>query len=246
MKEALTQQLVDARNQLLGLVRDLPPDVLQTAGAVGEWSIQDVVGHLASWEHRLLTWVQMVRDGHGDQIDWSDSDEEDALWNRAQYLRKRAWTWDETIRELALLREEVLWNIAWAEPDELFRSYDFDGVAVSMASLLQDIAEHDQEHTAQIRAWLAGRGAPAAPPERQFTEMELRQYNGERGARAYIAYDGVVYDVTDAPTWRGGMHRDLHYAGLDLTRSLRKAPHDTAVFTRVPCVGVMVKEERSK
>ena len=88
--------------------------------------------------------------------------------------------------------------------------------------------------------------APAALPERQFTEMALRQYNGERGARAYIAYDGVVYDVTDAPTWRGGMHRDLHYAGLDLTRSLRKAPHDAAVFTRVPRVGVLLKEERGR
>lgn len=79
-------------------------------------------------------------------------------------------------------------------------------------------------------------------PERQFTERELRQYNGEHGARAYIAYEGVVYDVTDAPTWRGGMHRDLHYAGLDLTRSLRKAPHDASVFTRVPRVGVLTEE----
>ena len=36
-------------------------------------------------------------------------------------------------------------------------------------------------------------------PDREFTEMELRQYNGERGRRAYIANMGIVYDVTDAP-----------------------------------------------
>lgn len=73
--------------------------------------------------------------------------------------------------------------------------------------------------------------------ERWFTEAELRQYNGEQGRPAYIAYDGVVYDVTNSPLWRGGMHREMHYAGLDLTRSLRKAPHDASVFNRVPRVG---------
>lgn len=75
--------------------------------------------------------------------------------------------------------------------------------------------------------------------ERRFSEMELRQYNGERGRPAYIAYAGVVYDVSDAPNWRGGMHREMHYAGLDLTRSLRKAPHDAGVFQRVRRVGVL-------
>lgn len=71
--------------------------------------------------------------------------------------------------------------------------------------------------------------------ERVFTERELQRYNGERGERAYIAYDGIVYDVTDCPKWRTGLHEQLHYAGLDLTRSLRKAPHKVEVFTR-PCV----------
>lgn len=79
------------------------------------------------------------------------------------------------------------------------------------------------------------------PSELRLTEMELRQYNGERGRPAYIAYDGVIYDVSDAPNWRGGMHREMHYAGLDLTRSLRKAPHGVAVFQRVPRVGVLIE-----
>lgn len=79
------------------------------------------------------------------------------------------------------------------------------------------------------------------PPELRLTEMELREYNGERGRPAYIAYDGIVYDVSDAPNWRRGMHRELHYAGLDLTRSLRKAPHDARVFQRVRRVGVLIE-----
>lgn len=70
------------------------------------------------------------------------------------------------------------------------------------------------------------------PDERSFTEAELRNYDGTKGRPIYIAYGGMVYDVSDAPLWRTGMHQDMHYAGLDLTRSLRKAPHDAQVFER--------------
>ncbi|HEY4688878.1 MAG TPA: cytochrome b5 domain-containing protein [Anaerolineae bacterium] len=77
--------------------------------------------------------------------------------------------------------------------------------------------------------------------ERVFTEAELRQYDGTQGKSVYIACDGVVYDVSDAPLWRTGMHQHLHYSGLDLTRSLRKAPHDHQVFGRtyIRKVGVL-------
>jgi predicted heme/steroid binding protein len=68
--------------------------------------------------------------------------------------------------------------------------------------------------------------------ERNFTERELQKYDGRRGQRIYIAYDGIVYDVTEAALWRTGQHQDLHFPGVDLTRSLRKAPHGAEVFAR--------------
>jgi predicted heme/steroid binding protein len=67
--------------------------------------------------------------------------------------------------------------------------------------------------------------------ERTFTERELQQFDGTRGKPAYIAYEGAVYDVSASSLWRGGLHKDLHYAGTDLTRTLRKAPHTAEVFT---------------
>ncbi len=67
--------------------------------------------------------------------------------------------------------------------------------------------------------------------ERIFTERELQQFDGTRGKPAYIACDGVVYDVTASTLWRDGLHQDLHYAGTDLTRTLRKAPHTVEVFS---------------
>lgn len=75
----------------------------------------------------------------------------------------------------------------------------------------------------------------AMSAEREFTEQELRRYTGERGQPMYIACGGVVYDVSDCPKWRTGLHELLHFPGQDLTSELPDAPHTTDVFAR-PCV----------
>ena len=47
-----------------------------------------------------------------------------------------------------------------------------------------------------------------------FTRDELRKYNGQNGAAAYIAIDGIVYDVTHSPAWKNGIHHG-YQAGYD-------------------------------
>ena len=153
-KQALVARLTGARDESLRLVRSLPADRLETPGVVGAWSVKDVIGHIASWEDRLLTLAQTVLNGHAAKIEWIKDDEALQAWNHKQYLRKRAWPWDETIRDLALMREEVLWNMGWSAPEQLFQQLTLDVGVVSPAGLLEGIVEHDQEHVAQLRAWI--------------------------------------------------------------------------------------------
>ncbi len=77
-----------------------------------------------------------------------------------------------------------------------------------------------------------------------ISEMELRRNNGDRGSRKYVAYHGIVYDVTDCPKWRQDMHENLHFPGQDLTSELPDAPHAEDVFSR-PCVKVIGKLQTS-
>lgn len=81
---------------------------------------------------------------------------------------------------------------------------------------------------------------PAAPEqaeEKTFTLDELEEYDGKDGAKAYIAVDGVVYDVTDVEPWAGGEHNDYE-AGKDLTEEIKtKSPHGVSKLEGIPVVG---------
>lgn len=79
--------------------------------------------------------------------------------------------------------------------------------------------------------------------EREFTAEELERYDGVREPLLYVAYRGVVYDVSGSPLWKTGTHMQRHAAGLDLTSEFAGAPHGDEIFARVPRVG-RLREER--
>lgn len=76
---------------------------------------------------------------------------------------------------------------------------------------------------------------------------ELKKYDGKEGRRAYIAYKGKVYDVSESPLWKEGEHENMHEAGTDLTEALANAPHGDEVLKKFSIVGELEKsEEQSK
>ncbi len=74
---------------------------------------------------------------------------------------------------------------------------------------------------------------------KDFTAEELREFDGREGRAAYVAYNGVVYDVTESAMWGDGDHEGMHQAGADLTSDHDEAPHDVYV-TDFPEVGRLV------
>ena len=86
---------------------------------------------------------------------------------------------------------------------------------------------------------------PTPEPEEAEPEMlsltleELAQYNGQGGNPAYVAVDGVIYDVSAISAWAGGRHNGLA-AGNDLTQEIKtRAPHGISVLSALPKVGTI-------
>ncbi len=81
---------------------------------------------------------------------------------------------------------------------------------------------------------------PNPPGTQVFTVVELAQYNGLNGSKAYVAVNGVVYDVSNVPQWNSGAHNGLH-AGQDLSSAINSAPHGSSVLKNLKIVGSLVK-----
>ncbi|GAK02992.1 hypothetical protein JCM19037_1267 [Geomicrobium sp. JCM 19037] len=80
--------------------------------------------------------------------------------------------------------------------------------------------------------------------EQVFTLEELAEYDGQDGNDAYVAVDGVVYDVTGVGAWEGGEHAPAGglEAGGDHTEEIEASPHGTSVLEDLPTVGILEEE----
>lgn len=84
----------------------------------------------------------------------------------------------------------------------------------------------------------AATGAQTTEPgDLELTLEELKQYNGKNGQPAYVAVDGIIYDVSDVEAWPNGEHNG-NEAGNDLTDVIKnQSPHGMAALEDVPQVG---------
>ncbi|CAN5400733.1 cytochrome b5 domain-containing protein [soil metagenome] len=69
-----------------------------------------------------------------------------------------------------------------------------------------------------------------------YTKSQLALRNGQDKPEIWVAYLGVIYDVTGSRLWSKGLHYE-HWAGQDLTSELPDAPHTEDVFERFKAIG---------
>jgi predicted heme/steroid binding protein len=72
-----------------------------------------------------------------------------------------------------------------------------------------------------------------------YTKSELALRNGQDRPEVWVAYKGIIYNVTKSRLWRNGKHYE-HWAGQDLTDELKDAPHSATVFDKFEPIGKLV------
>jgi len=72
-----------------------------------------------------------------------------------------------------------------------------------------------------------------------YTTGQLALRNGVDREPVWVAYKGLIYDVSLSRLWRRGAHYE-HWAGQDLTHELKDAPHTKEVFEKFKIIGKIV------
>jgi predicted heme/steroid binding protein len=69
---------------------------------------------------------------------------------------------------------------------------------------------------------------------------ELKIYDGKNNQPAYVAFEGMIYDVTNHPKWPNGEHNNgLVSAGTDITEAIKSAPHGNSKIKTLKQVGTL-------
>jgi predicted heme/steroid binding protein len=76
---------------------------------------------------------------------------------------------------------------------------------------------------------------------KKITLEQLKQYDGQKGRPAYIAYKGKVYEVTNSDMWEYGEHFSVHLAGQDVTDGIDNAPHGEEKLEAIVLIGELIK-----
>lgn len=109
--------------------------------------------------------------------------------------------------------------------------------ATASAAALADVTL-TAEPEAQA-APIAETGDKTASPI-ELTVEELAKFNGKDGQPAYVAVDGIIYDVTESAPWKNGDHNGFE-AGKDLTKEIKgQSPHGIGKLDKVIEVGKLI------
>jgi uncharacterized damage-inducible protein DinB len=135
------------------LVARLNVAQMNQPGAVGVWSVKDVLAHIAFWERYGTNVIKAARRGETPQLDAEDSTESRNASVVAQYylapIGAVIASWNEAREDLL----EQIQGLSEADLNDPDRFPWSEG-----RTLLDRIAgnsyAHEQEHIEQIRAWM--------------------------------------------------------------------------------------------
>lgn len=74
----------------------------------------------------------------------------------------------------------------------------------------------------------------------ELTLEQLKEFDGKEGRPAYIAIEGIIYDVSAHPSWEGGAHKGVE-AGQDVSEQFKGSPHEAAILSQAVEIGVLVQ-----
>jgi len=157
-KSILLDKILKERHRLEKQLEGLTPEVMQTAGVIGSWSIKDILAHLIDWEQRFLGWYHAGLRGEDLDIPapgmtWRDLD----LLNQKIYEKNKDRSLKSVMREFDASYHQIMETVRDFEEEEIFEPghYPWLGRANLLGYIEANTFNHYMWAERHIRTWLA-------------------------------------------------------------------------------------------
>lgn len=151
MVDSLVTQLDASRQAFLDALESVDADLVAVPGVMDDWSVRDIVVHVAAWSEHAARALELAQSGRGAEFDYSTA-QTDAM--NASILEEAR----RTSPSAALEREDAAFaafreRLAGLDPTLLsLRLGNGDSVE---EVIVYDGPDHYAEHTGHLRAWFA-------------------------------------------------------------------------------------------
>jgi uncharacterized protein (TIGR03083 family) len=149
--KALVEERMDQEWAALDMaLSGLSDEQMLKTGVVSEWSVKDLLGHMAFWTQQAAKNTELVNAGRQDEIARPDSPEATDRWNARERFARADRPLAEVRRELEESRRRALAALADL-PDEKL-NLELDG-GIFLELYAVDTYDHYREHIAQVLSW---------------------------------------------------------------------------------------------
>lgn len=159
-RQMLAGQLDDARERLINSYAGLSAEEMVEPGVAGEWSVRDILAHIAGWDREVISvYNAMLR---GERPAFLDIDMDGIeIFNQEQHAQAEGASLDEVLTELLAAREDMLAVLREVSNAALFAPAPGDEHSdLSIAACVGVSQNHDEEHAEMIETWRMGREQP--------------------------------------------------------------------------------------
>jgi hypothetical protein len=150
-KAAVARQLEEAWAELREAVESVPEDRLEVPGVVDDWSVKDLLGHIAFWSGRAARHLDLLAGGRKDDLTGPDGEDELNEWNARESAARKGASLDDARREWTSSYEAARRALT-TFPEERLDEPLWEHTVVYGFGM--DTYAHYKEHAHQIREWV--------------------------------------------------------------------------------------------
>ena len=151
----ILDELESTRATLLGAIAGLDEDALDRKGAVGEWSVKNVLAHIAAWEEWVVQALPRRLASGVTPDDFRARTDDEDRFNAEEIAEREELTPSEQLIELERTRAALLDELGRVDAATWERQKLWDTWEGALAEYLRaSLIEHEQEHIDGLRAAL--------------------------------------------------------------------------------------------